>query len=197
MNRGILTLLVVAGTVFATTTPASAQTVEILPQLGISTVTYDSDDFDSSTGFGVDIGAKLRMGRRFYVEPGLFLASSGAEVTQGTEEGTLTLVDVRVPLVVGLKVVASRVFEFRIFAGGGAAFVADVSGKDALDDVTTDDITGTLWNARLGVGGDFTLFSADLGYDFGLTNLDADPDAGDSTINRNGFFLEAGLRFGF
>jgi hypothetical protein len=49
----------------------------------------------------------------------------------------------------------------------------------------------------VGIGGDFTLFSADIGYDFGLTDLTAEPDPGDSAVNRNGFFLEAGLRFGF
>jgi hypothetical protein len=197
MYRGILTLMAVAGAAAATAAPAATQTVEILPQLGVSTVKYDSDMFDSSTGLGLEIGGKLRVGRRFYVEPGVFFAWGGADISDQTDEGTLTLGDFRVPLVVGLKVVASRALEVRVFAGGGAAFVTSVSGDGALEDVTSDDVTSTLWNARVGIGGDFTLVSADIGYDFGLTDLTAEPDPGDSAVNRNGFFLEAGLRFGF
>ncbi len=133
MYRGILTLMAVAGAAAATAAPAATQTVEILPQLGVSTVKYDSDMFDSSTGLGLEIGGKLRVGRRFYVEPGVFFAWGGADISDQTDEGTLTLGDFRVPLVVGLKVVASRALEVRVFAGGGAAFVTSVSRPDRPD----------------------------------------------------------------
>lgn len=197
MNRVIPSLITGAAALVGTALPASAQVVEILPELGVSSVKYDSDMFDSSTGLGLEIGGKVRVGRRFYVEPGIFFAWSGADISDVTDEGNLSLGDFRVPLVVGLKVIATRVLEFRVFGGGGAAFVTSVSGDRALEDISTSDVTNTLWNARVGVGADFTLVSADVGYDFGLTNLNADPDPGDSDINRNGFFLEAGLRFGF
>ena len=186
---------------WSSTIPVSGQSaqsvVEILPQLGISSVKYSSDMFDSSTGLGLELGGKVRVGRRFYVEPGVFFGWSGAEITDGVDVGTLDLTEFRIPVVVGYKVIASRALALRVFGGGGAAFVTGVSGDRALEDVTKDDIASTLWNARLGLGVDFTLFSADVGYDWGLTNLAADPDPGDSDVNRNGFFLEAGLRFGF
>lgn len=200
MRRTGLSTLITALALVGLSAPAVGQVVEILPQIGITTVNYSTDDFDSSTGVGFEAGGKLRVGARFYGEAGIFWSTASADVSEtGSDEtaGSLRISDIRVPVVIGVKLIKSRVIALRIFGGATPAFVTSVSGEGELVDVTKDDITSTIWAGRAGLGIDFTLISADAGYDFGFSDLSSMPEEGDSTVKRNGFFLEAGLRFGF
>ena len=197
MDRRILPFATALAALAAVADPASGQVVEILPQIGVTSIDYSVEDLDSSTGAAFEIGGKVRIGPRFYVEPGIFYKYGGGTLTDGTDEGDLDIGDFRFPVVVGLKVVASRVLELRVFGGGNVAFVTTASGSGALEEVEKDDIAGTLWGARAGAGVDFTLITVDVGYDWGLTNMVADPEPDDPELKTNGFFIEAGLRFGF
>ena len=123
MRKLNTSFIVAAIALFAGAAVASAQTVEILPQIGITSLTYSGDGVvSSSTGVGFEVGGKVRIGSRFYVEPGIFWATSAADVDLdlvsinplGATENQVRISDVRVPLVLGLKVVASRVLELRI-----------------------------------------------------------------------------------
>ena len=107
--------------------------------------------------------------------------------------GDLRLQDVRIPVVLGLKIIRSRVIALRIFAGGVPAFVTGVSVNDF--DITKDDLKSAIWSGRVGAGLDFTLLTFDIGYDFGLSDLFAET-SGDDGVKRNAFFVAAGLRFG-
>jgi len=180
-------------------TQASAQVVEILPQIGVSFPMYSGDGVDSSTGIGFEAGGKLRIGGRFYVEPGVFWAYNTADIAEtGEEKAAFAISDFRIPVVLGFKIIKSRVIALRIFAGAYPAFVTSVSDDDEERDIVKDDLNSTQWSGRAGAGLDFTLISFDIGYDFGLTeviDLETHPDA--PSIKRNMFYLEFGLRFGF
>lgn len=188
-----LAMLLIAGT----TAAAAAQLIEILPQIGVSGVTYTGDEVDSDTGVGFVAGGKLRVGGRVYLEGGVFWSTVGADVTSPPEGGTtdnVRIQDVRIPLALGLKVIKSRVIALRIFGGGYPAFVTSVSDNDF--GVVKEDLKSTVWAGRVGAGLDFVLISADVGYDFGVSDL-LEPGGLDDTVKRNAFFIEAGLRFGF
>jgi hypothetical protein len=199
MKRLSIVALIALVGLAGTASTASAQVVEILPQIGVSFPMYTGDGVDSSTGIGFEAGGKVRIGGRFYVEPGIFWAYNTAEVAEsGEEKANLGISDVRIPLVLGFKIIKSRVIALRIFAGAYPAFVASVSDDDELRDIVKDDLNSTLWSGRAGAGLDFTLISFDIGYDFGLTEIvdkNKYPDA--PSIKKNMFYLEFGLRFGF
>ena len=192
----IATLIVLVG-LAGTVSMASAQVVEILPQIGVSFPTYSGDDVDASTGIGFEAGGKVRIGGRFYVEPGIFWATNGADVTDDGMTDELRIADMRIPVVLGFKIIKSRVIALRIFGGAYVAFVTSVTENDF--EVEKDHITSTLWSGRAGAGLDFTLISLDAGYDFGFSDLVDDPGLASEVgeVKRNGFFIQAGLRFGF
>lgn len=196
MRRLSISLFFSMFALLACTASLAAQTVEILPQIGISFPSYSGDEIDSDTGIGFVAGGKLRVGGRFYVEPGIFWATGEADVTD--DEGTtdkFRISDVRIPLVLGLKVIKSRVVALRIFGGAYPAFAGSVSDNDFDPPITDEDLKGTLWSGRVGAGLDVTLVAIDVGYDFGLTDIFEDPEM--PSVKRNMPFIEAGLRFGF
>jgi len=77
------------------------------------------------------------------------------------------------------------------------------SVDDNAADLDKDDINSTQWLGRIGVGVDFTMFTADLGYDYGFSEFYSDEliaeaalgglDVSNTKIQE--FFLNLGLRF--
>lgn len=185
--------------VLAWASAANAQVVElIVPQVGITFVSYSGDDLDSDTGIGFEAGGKIRAGGRLYVEAGVFWSTAGADVTRvgigGPATDELRIQQVSIPVSLGFKVIKTRPLAFRIFAGVAPGFPTSVTENDL--DLVKDDLNSTLWAGRAGLGLDLVLISIDAGYDFGLGNIfETSPPAPDTKLNQ--WFLDVGLRFGF
>jgi hypothetical protein len=190
------TLLLVGLFTLAWGASASAQVVElIVPQLGVTFVNYSGTDIDSDTGIGFEAGGRVRAGGRLYVEVGVFWSTAGADVTIPAGGGTtddLRIQDVSVPVGIGVKLIKSRPLALRIFGGVTPSFPTGVSDNDL--GILKEDLKGTLWSGRAGLGFDFVVLSIDAGYDFGLGNIF---EVGGESVKRNEWFIELGARFGF
>jgi hypothetical protein len=175
---------------------ASAQVVElIVPQLGLTFVSYSGSDVDSDTGIGFEAGGRIRAGGRLYVEAGFFWSTAGADVTVpagGPTTDDLRIQDLSVPVGIGFKVIETRPLALRLFGGVTPSFPTGVSENDL--GVLKEDLKSTLWSGRAGLGFDLAVLSIDAGYDFGLGNIfEGTPES----VKRNEWFIELGARFGF
>jgi hypothetical protein len=180
----------------AASAPASAQVVElIIPQVGVTFVSYSGDLIDSDTGVGFEAGGKIRGGSRFFVEAGFYWSTAGADATIPAAGGTtdeLRIQDVSIPVAIGFKIIKSRPAAFRIFAGVAPSFPTSVSENDF--GIVKEDLKGTLWSGRAGLGVDLIFLSIDAGYDFGLGGIF---EVGPDSVKRNEWFIDVGARFGF
>ncbi len=190
------TLLLVGLFTLALGASASAQVVElIVPQFGVTFVNYSGDDIDSDTGIGFEAGGRVRAGGRLYVEAGVFWSTAGADVTVpagGATTDDLRTQDVSVPVGIGVKLIKTRPLALRLFGGVTPSFPTAVSDNDL--GVVKEDLKGTLWSGRAGLGFDFVILSIDGGYEFGLGNIF---EVGSESVKRNEWFIELGARFGF
>ena len=175
---------------------ASAQVVElIVPQIGVTFVNYSGDDIDSDTGIGFEAGGKVRAGSRLYIEAGFFWSTAGADVTipaGGATTDDLRIQDVSFPIAIGFKLIKTRPLALRLFGGVAPSFPTGVSDNEL--GIVKEELKGTLWSGRAGLGFDFVVLSFDAGYDFGLGNIF---EVGAESVKRNEWFIELGARFGF
>ncbi len=175
---------------------AAGQIIElIVPQVGVSFISYSGENVTSDTGIGFEAGGKLRAGSRFYVEAGFFWSTAGADVTipaEGATPDELRIQDVSFPVSIGFKLIKTRPLALRLFAGVVPAFPTSVSENDL--GIIKDDLKSTLWAGRAGLGLDLVLFTVDAGYDFGTSGI---LETGPESVKRNDFWIDFGLRFGF
>ncbi len=177
---------------------ASAQTVEIIPQLGLLLTSYSGDQVESSIGAGISLGGKARFGRRLYLDGGVFWAYSGGNLDLGVAGSDQFYIgSIRVPVTVGYRILAARAAAFRIFGGADIGFTTNVGSTNL--GLTKDDVKNTQWWGRVGAGVDLLILAIDAGYMFGLSDVfESTAGAGVlSDVKSNSWFLDVGLRFGF
>lgn len=119
---------------------------------------------------GFQFGGDLRIGKRFYFQPGFYIVRSGvktqslSDITQ-LDEGKAT--HFKIPVNVGYKLLNTPILKFRIYGGGVATRFQKVSAKS---DLSASLYQPWYYGANVGAGLDFLLFSIDAGYEMGLTN---------------------------
>lgn len=191
-----LWLLLVPLVTLAFAAPLTAQTFEIIPQIGLTLTDYSGSGVNASVGAGFTAGGKVRFGRTFYVDGGFFWSWAGASV----DEGTLTsqsfyIGSIQTPVTVGYRILRASVVALRIFAGVVPSFVTSVSDTDL--GIEKSDLNSTLWSGKFGAGVDILILAVDISYQPGFTDIFSNPDPGDPEVKQNSWLIEAGLRFGF
>ena len=175
--------------------------LEIRPQVGVNSSTLTKDislgSFDSDQG--LQFGADLIIGNRFYVQPGIMWESVKNRIQPGGEDEELNfkINRVRVPLLVGYKIFPSetgRYFNIRLFTGPNASFAINKDVEDNNLSFDKDDIKGSVFGWNAGAGLDIAVLFVDFGYTFGLSDvfkgLDGNP-------RNNLFYANGGLRIRF
>jgi hypothetical protein len=172
----------------AITGSATAQTrIIINPQAGVNSTLFSNDvvddqgitfgEFKSRVGF--QLGGYVRIGQRWYLQPGAFYHNIGLKLT-ATEAADFDSFDSQihtllVPVLVGFDIIESEFLVFRANAGGGANVRLSV---DENDQITKDDVKSLSWSALFGLGLDISFITADLGYQLGLSSFFETEDGG-------------------
>jgi hypothetical protein len=172
---------------FAAAQSETPNTLVINPQIGINAATLsgETDNIQHDANVGWQIGGYLRYGKRFYIQPGIFWHYMNTETTDASSVEDFKfeqqISTIQVPVCVGFNII----------------------DDDNAADLDKDDINSTQWLGRIGAGLDFTMFTVDLGYDYGFSKFYTDEliaevalggiDASDTKIQE--FFLNFGLRF--
>jgi hypothetical protein len=200
-------LLLCSSLLLLLTGPAVAQqgfpTLEIVIEGAGLTQTFSGvpDGITTDAEWGAQAGASLRIGRQFYVEPGLSMAGAAytiiADVDGFEEEDVLGHLGVRVPVLVGVRVLKASTLNLRFFAGLAPLFITQVEEDNDLE-VDEDDYNSTVWNATFGGGVDFLFITAGLFYEAGLNSLFVvGEESVSDDIKLSGLGARLGIRIAF
>jgi hypothetical protein len=159
---------------------ASAQ-LTVNPQFGVnaSRLTSDPAFANNPEGrVGYTIGLNLRIGDRVYLQPGGFWSQQGSRLVTTDDLGDIEFQDdldinfIKVPVLLGYKLVDGYGFALRIGAGGVANFLVDV--KDNPFGKTRDDFNDTTFGLRAGLGMDIFFLTLDVDYEYGISHYFTD-----------------------
>lgn len=171
--------------------------VAFKPSLGISFNDFSSNSSGEFKGkVGAQLGGSVAIGKKFYVEPGIFYATKSSEFSYLNSQNTSIAVDavikgIRVPLAVGVDVIGNTksLVNIRVFGGGSGFFMTGVS-----DDLVKDNFSSPTWGTFAGVGTDILMFFADISYEWSLTNATKDISNIEFGKSRT-LFVTVGFRF--
>lgn len=163
--------------------------------LNITDASKDTESFVSKGKIGWQFGGSVLIGKKFYLEPGVFYQKQSVEFTHSTDSVpniNHTMNGIRIPVSIGYHLLGaeSTDLNIRIFGGGSGFFITGVDG-----DLDEDDIPSPQWGVYVGAGVDFWLMFLDLKYQWSVTDITTIKqfDVGQSRT----FFANLGFRFRF
>lgn len=172
--------------------------IQFNPQIGITTlsvrnppsgVTYDGK-------IGMSLGADVRFGGKFQIQPGVhYVSSITAYQLSGSEAVTNEVVyrSLKLKALAAFNLIDADAFKLQIKAGPAYDFLMSAKEKKTKENVKSDYKNGTFF-LQGGVGVDILFLTADLGYAQGLSQTFAGEGAPDSKMA--GFYFTVGVVFG-
>jgi len=172
--------------------------VQFNPQIGITTLSLKNPPsgvtFDGK--IGMNLGADLRFGERFQIQPGVHYINSitAFESTDAEiESGDVVYKSLKIKALAAFNLIDAGQLKLRINAGPSYDFLLSAKEKESKIDVKEDYKNGTFF-LQGGVGVDFLFLTADLGYAHGLSQTFAGEGAPDSKMA--GMYFTVGVIFG-
>jgi len=172
------------------------------PKIGYSTskLSSDFDSIQESAKSNFQIGAFVRFGKKFYLQPEIYYATSGGTFKlEGTElTETIKMQNLCVPVLVGYHLINAKVFNLRVMAGPVANFIINktVDASDLIQyPIQDSDFKNVAWGMDVGAGVDVFFLSLDIRYEIGLNNI-YDPQDGNASgkISSNVFIVSLGFK---
>jgi hypothetical protein len=152
------------------------------------------DSVSSQFKSGFQIGAFLRIGGRFYVQPELYYSLQGAKYIYndpsnlGQWKEKVTIGSMDIPVLIGFKLLNTESVNIRIHAGPVASFVVNKTIKEegsVTGPLTSSSIKNVNWYIQAGAGVDLFFVSLDLRYQFPLNQLINTVESGGKTWDFN------------
>jgi len=198
------TLLIIMIGIIAVPFATLAQ-LKIKPAFGINFAHIKDSEgnfaIDGQTGF--QAGGSIQFGKKFVVEPGVFWQKDKYEIKSvddafsGVISGHYS--SLKIPLYLGFYIIgdAKSTLGIRVFGGPSAKFNIG-AGSDEIGGITEigkDDIKNAIWGVKAGAGVEFMFLFAELGYNWGLSDVFSGDRFGDVDSQTNHFELTFGLKF--
>ena len=137
------------------------------------------DSIKASVNSGFHAGAFLRFGKRVYLQPEAYYTFSGGTY-ENNVAGTLdnwkqkvTIGTLDVPVLIGFKIIKSKLLEWRIMVGPEVSFLVNSKVKDVnlTGPIESSDINSVNWYGQAGTGIDILFITLDVRYQFGLNTV--------------------------
>ena len=173
------------------------------PKIGYSsnTLTNNLDSIQSNMKNSFQIGAFIRIGSKVYFQPEAnyqvvtsTLNHSGGSSVRSQD---MTIESLKIPALIGLKLINQRGFNFRFMAGPAYTFVLNkklhpVHMSELWPIQSVDDIKNSTWSVQMGAGLDVLFVTFDVRYEMGIDNM----YAGGSTfkMKNNMFNFSLGIK---
>jgi hypothetical protein len=157
------------------------------PQIGYtgSNLALNADSISNSLKNNLLIGAFVRIGKKFYVQPEVNWLTQGSVFKYPSYkdgivplEQEIKLSTLQVPVNVGWRFINLEIVNLRIFAGVAANFVLNTkidtksgNSDDYENALVPDDFKSVQWQWDAGVGVDILMFAVDVKYMGGINNL--------------------------
>lgn len=183
-------------------TPSFSQ-LELKPAIGLNVSRFDSDPvFSNGTDSmmtapkaGYQIGASLAIGRKLYVEPGVFYSKMAQDFTTSDIEKsdfTYNADYLRVPVNFGFQFIGSTTSFAGLKIFLGPSMFIPLSVKENEYPVTKADVESPQFDFNVGAGLNIWFLFLDVSYGWGLT-----PQFKDDPIKAKmqAFYANLGFRF--
>jgi hypothetical protein len=136
----------------------------------------NTDNFDESTKTGYQVGAFARLGGATYLQPELYLGSSGGGVSSAQGAADIKFTTMNVPLLLGHRFGTGGT-NLHIMAGPIYSYILNQNKSYTSQFNAAYQDFGTYNNSTLGyqvgAGIDFLGFTGDLRYEGGLSQLNS------------------------
>jgi len=141
-----------------------------------SKLSSDIDSVKTSFKSGFQFGAFVRIGKKLYVQPELYYTTQGGVFTSNTQnwKQTVKIGSMDVPVLIGYKLIDTKLVNLRILAGPAASFVVNKSIANGGTDpapITDGDLKSVNWSIQAGAGVDVWMLTLDIRYQIGLNKL--------------------------
>lgn len=152
------------------------------PKVGFTVSKYNADfaDLKSEALNTLHWGAFVRLGNKLYIQPELlYMNRSGVLIdpSQPASEQIIRMKSMDVPLLIGAKIINLELINVRLFAGPVASFAINRDVEFKNWDKTlphtfdNDDLKGANWAVQFGGGVDLLMFTVDLRYEMGMSDV--------------------------
>lgn len=173
--------------------------LQINPQIGLNYTDVDVDLGDigvnpkTHSKAAVLAGVDLRLGKQFYVQPGLFVNGSKIVYNFGTEDYEITRYGAKLKGLVGLKIIDS-IFKLRVMGGPSYDFQLGMNADDNPY-FDKDDFKKGIFNIDAGLGIDILFVTAEVGYSWAFTDT-FDEDFFDNKPRYESIYVTVGIVLG-
>jgi hypothetical protein len=183
---------------------ANAQGVFSLgPKVGYNTykLTDNMDSVQASIKNSFQIGAFVRVGSKFYFQPEANYQVSESTLSKsiGTAVQTqdVTLKSLKVPALVGVKLINKGAFNLRLMAGPAVTFILDKQlNPSQMDELwpiqSVDDLKNSAWSVQMGAGLDVFFVTLDVRYEMEIDNFYT--GSSDLQMKNNMFNVSLGIK---
>lgn len=152
------------------------------PKIGYNsnTLTTNLDSIHSSMNNSFQIGAFIRIGRKVYFQPEANYEVVTSTFSKGAgpslQSQDITVESIKVPAILGVKLINRHSFNLRLLAGPAYTFVLnkklDPTHIDELWPIqSADDIKNSIWSVQMGAGMDVFFMTLDVRYEIGVDNI--------------------------
>jgi hypothetical protein len=152
------------------------------PKIGYNSnkLTDNLDSIQSSIKNSFQIGAFIRIGSRIYIQPEANYQVVRSNLNKGAgssfQSQDITVQSLKIPALIGIKLINKGAFNFRILAGPAYTFIInkklDPQHMNVLWPIqSVDDIRNSLWSVQMGAGLDVLFMTLDVRYELGIDNI--------------------------
>lgn len=171
------------------------------PQLGITLqkLTDAPDGAEYKAAVGAMIGVDLRIGERFYFQPGGFFERNSTVVSVGDSlvvEDNLVRSNLKLKALVGYNLIDGDAFRLRFNTGPTYDVLLSVDNKDDKIEWNKDDFNSGSFNWNAGLGADITIVTLETGMTYGLSKVFKEQDGFTSDAKYFTFYVTAGVVLG-
>ena len=209
LANSIMKKLLLSLAIGAVTSAASAQ-FQVNPQAGLTfqSLTDAPNGVDYKAEVGWQLGADLRFGDRFFIQPGAFLGRSVTAITTTTMssdggsgsvevEDNLVRTNLKLRAQLGYRLVDSYQFDLRFLLGPSYDVLMSVDGRDGDLAWNEGDFNDGSFNVDVGLGFDMGLFTLSPSASFGMSRvLKDDPALSDINSKYISYGLTLGVNIG-
>jgi len=174
------------------------------PKIGYNsnTLTDNLDSVQSGIKNSFQIGAFVRIGSKVYFQPEANYQVSTSNLNKGSgssfQSQEITVKSLKIPALIGIKLINKGAFNLRILAGPAYTFVIDKKldpqHMDGLWPIqSVDDIKNSNWSVQMGGGLDVLFMTLDVRYEFGIDNIYT--GSSNFELKNNVFNVSLGIKF--
>ncbi len=177
MRNFLLIILLIA---FATAVDAQGA-FSIGPKVGYNSykITSNVDSIQASIKNSFQVGGFIRIGKKVYFQPEANYQISKSTLSKSAgalvQRQDVTLTSIKVPVLLGAKIINTKAFNLRFMVGPTVTFVLDKKlNPSTVSELwpihTVDDIKNSMWSVQMGAGMDILFVTLDVRYEMGIDN---------------------------